>query len=72
MFVALAEEGRGSARIESGYWPVLRLTDTHGSSGRQYTLRDDLPPRAGDKFPFEKDMADTMLKFTQGYRHLLE
>lgn len=72
VFVARVEETQTFSRVESAYWPELRLTAIACDSGKQYTVRDTLSPRRDDGFPFEGGMAETMEKFAREYRHLLQ
>lgn len=72
VFVARVEEAQAISRVDSAYWPELRLTAIACDSGRQYTARDNLSPRRDDGFPFEGGMADTMERFAREYRHLLQ
>jgi hypothetical protein len=72
VFVARVEESFAMSRVESAYWPELRLTAIACDSGKQYIVRDTLSPRPDDGFPFERNMAETMDKFAREYRHLLQ
>ena len=72
VFVARVEENQTISRVESAYWPELRLTAIDCDSGKQYSVRDTLSPRRDDGFPFEHGMAETMEKFAREYRHLLQ
>ena len=57
---------------ESAYWPELRLTAIACNSGKQTSARANLSPMREDRFPFERNMVETMEKFARDNRNLLQ
>ncbi len=72
VFVARLEEPQSISRAESAFWPELHLTAITCSSGKQTSARAILSPMREDRFPFERQMAQTMEKFARENRHLLQ
>lgn len=72
VFVARVEEPQSFSRVESAFWPELHLTAIACSSGKQTSARANLSPMREDRFPFERNMAETMEKFARENRHLLQ
>jgi len=72
VFVARVEEPQSISHAESAFWPELRLTAIACSSGKQSSARANLSPMREDRFPFERNMAETMEKFARENRHLLQ
>jgi hypothetical protein len=72
VFVARVEEPQSISHAESAFWPELRLTAIACDSGKQTSARANLSPMREDRFPFERNMAETMEKFARENRHLLQ
>ena len=72
VFVARVEEPQSISRVESAYWPELRLTAIACNSGKQTSAHANLSPMREDRFPFERQMAESMEKFARENRHLLQ
>jgi hypothetical protein len=72
VFVARLEENMAISPAESAYWPELRLTAIACNSGKQTSARANLSPMREDRFPFERNMVETMEKFARDNRHLLQ
>ena len=72
VFVARLEETQTISTVESAFWPELRLTAIACNSGKQTSARANLSPMREDRYPFERNMAETMEKFARENRHLLQ
>jgi outer membrane biosynthesis protein TonB len=72
VFVARLEEPQSFSRAESAFWPELQLTAITCSSGKQTRARANLSPMREDRYPFERNLAETMEKFARENRHLLQ
>ena len=72
VFVARLEENMAISPAESAYWPELRLTAIACNSGKQTSACANLSPMREDRFPFERNMVETMEKFARDNRHLLQ
>jgi hypothetical protein len=72
VFVARLEEPQSFSRVESAFWPELQLTAITCGSGKQTRARANLSPMREDRFPFERNLAETMEKFARENRHLLQ
>lgn len=71
VFVARLEETLAISTVDSAYWPELRLTAIACNSGRQTRARASLSPMGEDRYPFERNMAQTMQNFARENRQLL-
>jgi hypothetical protein len=72
VFVAHAQDSFAISSVESAYWPELRLAAIVCGKDEKYQQRYNLSPRRGEGFPFAKDMAEAMVRFTRDHRHLLQ
>lgn len=72
VFVARLEEPQSFSRAESAFWPELHLTAIACGSGKQTSARANLSPMREDRYPFERNLAQTMEKFARENRHLLQ